>query len=47
VSDRLVRGYVVDFIHVAHWPVFNVADAAIVAGAFTLLLARSDRLKRS
>ena len=44
---RLVRGYVVDFIHVAHWPVFNVADAAIVAGAFTLLLARSDRLKRS
>ena len=28
-----VRGYVVDFIHLAHWPVFNVADAYVVAGA--------------
>jgi signal peptidase II len=31
--DRLGRGYVVDFIHLAHWPVFNVADAYVVAGA--------------
>jgi signal peptidase II len=35
-SDRLVRGYVVDFIHVPHWPVFNVADICVTAGA-TLL----------
>jgi signal peptidase II len=30
--DRLVRGYVVDFIHVPHWPVFNVADIAVAVG---------------
>lgn len=32
VIDRAARGFVVDFIHVTHWPIFNVADAAIVAG---------------
>jgi signal peptidase II len=39
VVDRLGRGYVVDFIHVTHWPVFNVADVAVVAGALLLLVA--------
>ena len=32
VIDRFERGYVVDFIHVDHWPVFNVADVAICVG---------------
>jgi signal peptidase II len=32
VVDRFQRGYVVDFIHVQCWPVFNVADVAICAG---------------
>ena len=36
--DRLFRGYVVDFIHVHHWPVFNVADVCICAGAALLVL---------
>ena len=40
--DRLVYGYVIDFIDVYygswHWPAFNVADAAISVGAFLLLL---------
>ena len=36
--DRLARGYVVDFIHLHHWPVFNVADVLIVIGAALLLL---------
>lgn len=36
--DRLGRGYVVDFIHVTHWPVFNVADAYVVAGAALMAL---------
>ncbi len=40
VADRLGRGYVVDFIHVSYWPIFNVADAALVVGAGLLLLAR-------
>ncbi|MDB5076037.1 MAG: signal peptidase [Chloroflexi bacterium] len=35
--DRVRLGYVVDFIHVKHWPVFNLADAAIVSGALVLV----------
>ena len=42
VIDRLVYGYVIDFIDVYygswHWPAFNIADAAISVGAFLLLL---------
>ena len=30
--DRAVQGYVVDFIDLQKWPVFNVADMAIVLG---------------
>ncbi len=36
--DRIVRGYVVDFIHLHHWPVFNVADACVTGGALLLAL---------
>jgi len=36
VCDRLFRGYVVDFMHLAHWPIFNVADAWIVVGVALL-----------
>ena len=35
--DRVARGYVTDFIDVRVWPIFNVADSAIVVG--TALLA--------
>jgi len=38
--DRFFRGYVVDFIHVPHWPVFNVADMCVSVGAAALILAR-------
>ncbi len=41
--DRLVYGYVVDFIDVYygkyHWPVFNLADMTITVGALGLILA--------
>jgi signal peptidase II len=37
--DRVVRGYVVDFVRVPHWPVFNVADVYVTAGAALLCLA--------
>lgn len=38
VLDRLVRGAVVDFVAIGPWPVFNLADAALVAGAGLILL---------
>jgi signal peptidase II len=34
--DRVIRGYVVDFVHVPYWPVFNVADAYVTVGAILL-----------
>jgi signal peptidase II len=37
-ADRLFRGHVVDFIHLHHWPVFNVADACLIAGCALILL---------
>jgi signal peptidase II len=40
------RGYVVDWIELPHWPVFNLADSAIVCGGVlaVLLSARGTRL---
>jgi len=35
-ADRLFRGYVVDFVHVRYWPVFNVADVYVTAGVALL-----------
>jgi signal peptidase II len=47
LSDRIRIGYVVDFVDVAIWPVFNVADSAIVVGvgvlAFHLLKGSDER----
>jgi signal peptidase II len=33
LTDRLLRGYVIDFLHLHSWPVFNVADIALCVGA--------------
>jgi len=51
VVDRLLHGYVVDFLQL-HWrgwyfPAFNVADAAITAGAVGLILDELLRVRRS
>ena len=43
VVDRAARGYVIDFIHLTRWPVFNVADIAVVAGMTLLMLAALRR----
>ena len=51
VIDRLLHGYVVDFIqvHYAGWyfPAFNVADSAISVGAACLILDEIRRVRRS
>jgi signal peptidase II len=43
--DRVTNGYVTDFIHIRHWPTFNLADTFIVIGVVLLLLGlgRLDR----
>jgi signal peptidase II len=45
-SPGAFRGWVVDWIQVPHWPVFNLADSAIVCGGIlaVLLSARGIRL---
>ena len=35
--DRIILGYVIDFIDFRIWPVFNVADSAITLGASIIL----------
>jgi signal peptidase II len=53
--DRMMHGHVVDFLDffvgTYHWPAFNVADSAIVIGAFVLmgeiLFAKSATAERA
>jgi lipoprotein signal peptidase len=55
LTDRIfrfpgpMRGYVVDWIQVPHWPVFNVADSSIVCGGIlaVLLAVRGIRIDGS
>ena len=51
VVDRLLHGYVVDFIqvHAGGWyfPSFNVADSAISVGAVLLIVDELLRVRRS
>ncbi len=37
--DRLRLSYVVDFLHLHHWPVFNVADSAITVGGILIAVS--------
>jgi signal peptidase II len=50
VIDRLLHGYVVDFVqvHYAGWyfPAFNLADSAITLGAICLILDELLRVRR-
>ncbi|MFA5500646.1 MAG: signal peptidase II [Candidatus Omnitrophota bacterium] len=36
--DRLLFGYIIDFLDFRVWPVFNIADSAITVGSVLLLL---------
>jgi signal peptidase II len=37
--DRMMFGYVTDFIRISAWPAFNIADAAITAGVIGLIIS--------
>jgi len=43
--DRLRLGYVVDFIEIPYWPIFNGADSCVVAGTILLLFLFNRREK--
>jgi signal peptidase II len=51
VIDRIVHGYVVDFIQVhyrgMYFPSFNIADSAITIGAALLILDEYRRVRRA
>ena len=45
LADRLFRGYVIDYVSVGWWPVFNLADALLSLGIF-LILVFYGKIKR-
>lgn len=49
--DRLLFGHVVDFIHMyagnAHWPTYNIADAAITSGVLLMVVDSVQELRRA
>jgi signal peptidase II len=51
VIDRVIHGYVVDFlqVHAGGWyfPAFNVADSAITVGAVLLVLDELRRVRKT
>ena len=51
VIDRMVHGYVVDFLDfhwaASHFPAFNVADAAITVGAVCLIVDELLRVRKT
>ena len=47
LADRVFRGKVVDFFDLHWWPVFNVADIAIVAGVIIVLAGYARELWRA
>ena len=44
--DRLAHGYVIDFIKIGWWPVFNLADAFLTTGIF-LAVAFYGKIKKA
>jgi len=43
IVDRIQRHFVVDFIDLRWWPVFNVADSCITIGVILLVLGSAKR----
>ena len=50
VIDRIIHGYVIDFIDVYyqqwHWPAFNIADSGIFVGVAVLIIESFRQHKR-
>lgn len=46
LTDRVFLGFVVDYIDIRVWPVFNLSDSAISVGAFFLLLNEFRKPKK-
>lgn len=53
LSDRIFRapggmkGHVVDWIELPHWPIFNVADSAVVLAATIIVITALFQRKRT
>ena len=51
IIDRIVNGYVIDFIKIWKWPNFNVADIFITAGILLIIIfyakIRNDEQRRN
>jgi len=45
--DRLRFGYVIDYLNLAFWPVFNLADVIIFGGVLILIVQSSKRKAQS
>jgi signal peptidase II len=43
--DRIVYGYVIDYIDLRIWPVFNLSDAGISVGVLIILLVSLGFIK--
>lgn len=38
IYDRVIHGYVIDFIAFSFWPVFNLADIFLSVGVFLIII---------
>ena len=51
LTDRIIRGYVIDFLDMYvgryHWPAFNVADSALTIGIFLIALGLFFEYKKT
>ncbi|MBI2574843.1 signal peptidase II, partial [Candidatus Woesearchaeota archaeon] len=49
IIDRLLLGYVTDFIAFSFWPAFNIADSALTIGTGLMILyfARTPQTRPS
>jgi len=41
-----MKGHVVDWIELPHWPIFNIADSAVVIAASIIVISALFQRKR-